>query len=53
MSSWTLEQVAAVASAGAVLIGAVAAIASATFAGVAVRAQRRARLPSRYRATWH
>jgi hypothetical protein len=39
---WTPEQVATGASAIAALIGAIAAIASAVFAGIAVRAQRRA-----------
>ena len=39
--TWTSEQIAIVASAIAALIGAVAAVASAIFAGVAVRAQRR------------
>ena len=42
---WTPEQIAIVASAIAALIGAVAAVASAIFAGVAVRAQRRAQSP--------
>lgn len=45
MPSWTPEQIAIVSSAIAALIGAIAAVASAIFAGVAVRAQRRAYHP--------
>jgi len=40
--TWTPEQIAIVASALAALIGAIAAVASAIFAGVALRAQHRA-----------